>query len=567
MTTPAPTEPAQLEETIARVKAASPAFARLSIDDRVRLVEELREGYHKIAEASAIAACVAKGIDPQSPLAGEEWLAGPMTTLRNLRLTAEGLREVKRFGAPRLDRSAMRTLPDGRLVVKVYPPNALDGVLLAKHLGEVYMQPGVTAENVSEHQARFYKKPHDGKLCAVLGAGNVNAIPPTDCLYKMFVEGDTVVLKMNPVNAYLGPLLEQAFQAAITRGFFAVVYGGAEVGGALVNHRLVDEVHITGSDKTHDFIVWGPPGPEADARKARNEPLLKKVITSELGNITPVLLVPGPWSDDELEFQALDVAGMVTNNASFNCTAAKLLVTPRTDERRRFLELLARALAKAPPRAAYYPGAEVRWKQFTDDRPGLQLVGHAGPGELPWAIIPDVDLSKTGDRVFSQEPWCAVLSEVSPAATDPAAFLEEAVKLCNEGVWGTLAATLLVHPKTLKDPVLGQAVEKAIRDLRYGSVCVNTWAGATFALGQTPWGPHPSSSLQNIQSGRGFVHNSYMLEDIEKCVLRAPAKAFPISPWFPGHRTVDVLAKRLCELEVEPSWLKVPGIAAAAMRG
>ncbi len=96
---------------------------------------------------------------------------------------------------------------------------------------------------------------------------------------------------------------------------------------------------------------------------------------------------------------------------------------------------------------------------------------------------------------------------------------------------------------------------------------LNTWAGAVFALGSAPWGGHPSATLQDIQSGRGWVHNSLMLEGIEKMVLRAPAKAAPIHPWFPGHRTADKLGRRLTEFEAAPSWLKIPGIATAGLGG
>ena len=114
---------------------------------------------------------------------------------------------------------------------------------------------------------------------------------------------------------------------------------------------------------------------------------------------------------------------------------------------------------------------------------------------------------------------------------------------------------------------MSAAVEKAIRDLRYGAVAVNTWPAAVFALGSLPWGGHPSVSPQDIQSGLGWVHNTYMFEDIEKAVLRAPAHpASRPSPWVPGHRGVATLGRRLADFELAPSWLKVPGIAAAAMR-
>ncbi|MBX5481254.1 MAG: aldehyde dehydrogenase [Myxococcaceae bacterium] len=561
----APTPFEQLDDVMKRVKDGSRAFVKLSIDERIALAKQMRQGYREVAEASVRAACEAKGIPFDSPLSGEEWLAGPMVTIRNLRLLCESLEQIKTHGVPRIDPSWIRTLPDGRIAVRVYPANGMEGMLLAKHTAEVYMQPGVTAENLKDHQASFYKNPHGGRLCVVLGAGNVNSIPPTDAVYKMFVEGTVCVLKMNPVNEYLGPLIERAFKLAIDRGFFAVVYGGADVGRYLVEHPLTDEVHITGSDKTHDLMVWGPPGPERDARKQRNEPLLKKEITSELGNVTPVIVVPGPWSDSELQFQADNIAGMVLNNASFNCNAAKLLTVPKSwPLRGRLLDLVEQSLRKGHVRKAYYPGAEERWKQFTEGRAGVRLVGNPKQGELAWAIIPDVDPANADDCVFNQEPWCAILSETAVEGDDAPTFLDRAVKFVNERVWGTLAVSLIVHPKTQTEH--GEAVEKAIRDLRYGSVVVNTWAGAVFGLGSTPWGGHPSSTLQNIQSGRGWVHNTYMLEGIEKCVLRAPHKASPISPWFPGHRTVHKLAQKLCDFEMAPSWLKIPGIASTALR-
>jgi len=162
---------------------------------------------------------------------------------------------------------------------------------------------------------------------------------------------------MNPVNAYLGPLFEQAFAQAIRRNFLAVVYGGAEEGSYLAHHIGIDEIHLTGSDRTYDSIVWGAPGPERDARKARNSPLLSKPVTAELGNITPVLVVPGPYTEKELAFQAESVAGGVAYNASFNCNSPKMLVTPMGwNSRQRLLTAIERSLGATPVRRAYYSG-------------------------------------------------------------------------------------------------------------------------------------------------------------------------------------------------------------------
>src|SRR6185503_11752323 len=134
----------------------------------------------------------------------------------------------------------------------------------------------------------------------VLGAGNVGSIPALDTLHKLFIEGQVVILKMSPVNEYLGPIFEEVMKPLIDQGYLAIVYGGAEVGSQLCNHPQVDEIHITGSDRTHDTIVWGRDKAERERRRSLHQPLLAKPITSELGNITPVVVVPGAYSDTEL---------------------------------------------------------------------------------------------------------------------------------------------------------------------------------------------------------------------------------------------------------------------------
>src|SRR5262249_44912597 len=114
-----------LEATVGRVKDASSRFARLNLVEGVHLLRSMREGYFSIAEESVLAACRAKGIDPRSSIAGEEWLSGPLIVIRNLRLLEEALQDVQREGIPRISKSQLRTLPDGRLAVKVFPSGAL----------------------------------------------------------------------------------------------------------------------------------------------------------------------------------------------------------------------------------------------------------------------------------------------------------------------------------------------------------------------------------------------------------------------------------------------------------
>jgi aldehyde dehydrogenase (NAD(P)+) len=95
---------------------------------------------------------------------------------------------------------------------------------------------------------------------------------------------------------------------------------------------------------------------------------------------------------------------------------------------------------------------------------------------------------------------------------------------------------------------------------------VNVWAGYGFGFGTTPWGAFPDSTLADVQNGRGFVHNTLMLEAVEKAVIRHPARTFPKPPYFPSHRTAHRLGRRLVDLETR-GWVAMPGVVAAGVGG
>src|ERR1039457_3436730 len=557
----------QMDAGIARLREGAKTFAKLSLDQRIVLVNAMQQGFVRVAKRMVQAGCKAKGITLAKPEEAEEWSTGPWGVVRQLRLIRESLVGLKHSGNTPIG-PVGRTIDD-RLSVRLFPGNAVDGMLFKNISAEVHMQAGVTVESLERERARFYRQPdHDGRVMLVLGAGNIAAIAPMDVISKMFNEGKVVLLKMNPVNAYLGPYIEEAFAEAIRQNFLAVVYGGADEGRYLVYHRDIDEVHITGSDKTHDNIVWGPAGPERETRMQRHEPLLKKPITSELGNVSPFIVVPGPYSDKELRFQAEDAATSFLMNASFMCCAAKMLVLPKdwvgSDV---FIRALQEICAKVPPRKAYYPGAEDRWLKLTTGRAQVKHVGNAMSGSLPWTFISGLDPNARDEPLYTQEPFCSVISETRVGSADPVEFLERAEDFCNNKLWGTLNANLLVHPQSLKDPRISQAVERAIVKLRYGVIAVNAFIGMPFVFAAPPWGPYPGSTPEDIQSGSGFVHNTSMLEGIEKTILRAPLTTFPKPGYFASHRTTHRMMPKIVAMEESASWAKVPGIVFNAMRG
>ena len=280
--TPAATSQSRLETIVARLRDGARNFSKLSLDQRVQLARSMQAGYLRIARASVEAACAAKGIPLGTPLEGEEWSLGPWFVVRHLRLIRQSLLAIKHTGNTPIGQVG-RT-PNQRLAVQVFPAGSIDATLFMGVRVDVHLQSGVVVEEMNSSRAHFYKNPdHEGRVVLVLGGGNINAIPTLDVLTKMFNEGKVCILKMNPVNAYVGPYIEEAFADAIRQDFLAVVYGDAGEGTYLANHPAIDEVHLTGSDRTFDQIVWGSPGPERDARKAQRRPLLQKPVTARAG--------------------------------------------------------------------------------------------------------------------------------------------------------------------------------------------------------------------------------------------------------------------------------------------
>jgi hypothetical protein len=167
--------------------------------------------------------------------------------------------------------NAVHTRPDGQVVVDVFPVTGYDRLLLNGYKAQVWIEPGVSGAQTRKDAAKMYRGvgyDHPG-VCLVLGAGNLGSITTLDVLDQLYAHGRVCVVKMNPVNDYLGPFYEKIFSEFVSRGWLRFVYGGADAGGYLAHHRKTDSIHMTGSATTYDAIVWGTDA-EIVTRKGAN---------------------------------------------------------------------------------------------------------------------------------------------------------------------------------------------------------------------------------------------------------------------------------------------------------
>jgi len=541
---------AAVDAAIEAVSAGSRTWSLLSVRQRQTLMRRLRATVGAVAAEWADVASTAKGLEPGHPLRGEEWLSGPYAAVVALDAYADTLGAVARGQSP-IARAKLRSAPGGRTVVPTSPLSAIDHVILSGYTTEVWLQPGVTASEARRTAGLAQLRPTEpGGVGVVLGAGNVASIPFLDVLYELLSANRTVVLKVNPTQDPLVPVFERALAPLIEPGFLRIVRGGGDVGAYLTRHPSIAHVHITGAESTFRAIV----------------PALKAPITAELGGVSPIIVVPGKWSKADLRFQAEHIVTMRLQNSGHNCIAGQVVILSSDwPQRDAFLRELRAAYDRAPRRPVWYPNSDAKLDAARDAYPDAAW---CGDGTRALVITSDDDR----DAVQQTEYFAPVLGVVSLPGTDQP-FVDEAVVHANEHLVGTLGANVIIDPDTQRR--LGAGFERSIADLRYGTVAVNAWTAFGFLTPTATWGAFPGGTLEHAPSGIGVVHNAFLLDRVERTVVRGPFRPFPRSirtalsslragrlgglsvlpkpPWFVTARTGAVVSEGLTRFRIDGS--------------
>ena len=551
----------ELDTAVSALTAGAAVWAAMSLKQRIAILEATHAAIAEAAGEWAEAAIVAKST-PRGPLEGEEWLTGPYAALAGFGAVIESLRKMAAGKSP-ADGLRSRTAPGGRTAFRMLPGNLYEYNLFHGFKGEVWLTPGVSADQARSTAGLGARQlGENGGIGLVLGAGNISSIGPLDVLYELVAYNRVSVLKLNPTFGGLLPAYEKAFSPMIKAGLVRIVNGGAEAGSYLTQHPGIGHVHITGSAITHDMIVWG------SVTGKGGTPRLAKPITSELGGVSPIIVVPGQWSEADLRFQAEHVATQRLNNSGHNCIAGQALIVSRDWEQKdEFLAALRQVLAETPARTPWYPG--------TDRKLSLARESYPAAEEINGRTLIEVSESTSQD-LLTTEYFGPVLGYTALPGTGEE-FLRAAVGFANDRLAGSLGASLIVAPADRK--AMGTAFDDAIADLRYGTIGVNAWSAVGFLVPTLSWGAYPGNTLEDVGSGIGIVHNSHLLADVERSVVYGPFRPFPRSvrggeialfpkpPWFITAKRAKEVATRLTAFSARPGWGKLPGIFNQAFRG
>ncbi|MFW0783521.1 aldehyde dehydrogenase family protein [Gordonia sp. CPCC 206044] len=553
-----PVEHDELDRMIGELEVGARAWAATTLYDRAALMIRTHTTVRDAAQEWAQTALRIKKTPPS--VAGEEWLAGPYITMATLTETARTLATLAAGRGP-LDDVPITAAPGGRIALQLLPVGAQEKLLLNGFSGEVWMPPGTDAEQARAAAGLAARHPdRNGGVGLVLGAGNVTLIGPLDAIYQLVAYNRVSVLKLNPTFHDLLPVYQKAFAPLIKRDLLRIINGASEIGAYITNHPDIAHVHITGSGATHDAIVWGT-GPEAERRRTAHQPLLRTEITSELGGVSPIIVVPGKWSAADLRYQAENVATQKLQNCGHNCIAGQAMIMssswPQAEE---FLDAIRRVFDRLPPREVWYPGSERRMAQAEHTYPRAER--HCG------RLLVKVDDS-TSDELFHTEYFSPVLGYTTLPGSG-IDFLRAAIGFANERLTGTLGASILVAPRDRRK--MGPGFTEALAELRYGTIGVNCWSATGYLAPALPWGAFPGNAIDDVGSGIGFVHNTRLIANPERVVVTGPFRPFPRS-WFGGESSMapplpylvtskanTSSAKALTHYAAHPGWGSIPQV-------
>ena len=553
-----------IDQSLEILAAQKDECLRVGVGARLQLLEGIRERLYPLRDEWVSKSISERGWSEDIFHTGFEWGA-VACILRGIRVLEATLKDIQRNGRP-VNQCKLRVGDNDQVVARVFPQNFYDRALFMQTTADIYMEPGFSMADVEAGWAKIYHgEGQTGRICLMLAAGNSAQITPLGLMHKLFVENEVVILKTNPVNAYLTPFLEVAFAEFIQKGWLQIVSGGIEEGAYLCQHEVVDSIQLTGSDKTFEAIVYGV-DKEGKLRKEEKRPLRHKPIQAELGAVSPIIVVPGQWSKKDIALQAELIVSWLVSNGAFNCLTPRVLITHKEWlQRDALLQAVRRVFNATPSVNAFYPGARDRYETFLAAHPEMEQYGTEGNGRLPWGFIPSLPPENGNDICFTAESYCGILADVPLSAEDSVQYLAKATDFSNERLWGNLSMTMIFDQKALKDPQMERAFNHALATLCYGTIGVNFSIPMAYFLAVTPWGAYPGNTPQNIQSGIGFTNNFLMFEKPQKSIIQAPFRKM-VEPVRVGSKNMVAFGRDLVDYEANPSLRTFGKVTMAAMK-
>lgn len=511
-------------------------WANTSVLERLHLLEQVRHNLKTHGDELASSDAEMKnGLMGEALFGPAESKVATVVPIANTLSAAIELYEALAKGEM-LAPQGVEPVGDGHRI-QVFPATAKEKIMAGGQKAYVY----VTGE---PKQVRPMDK--SAGIIAVLGAGNYSS--SLEMVKAMFFDNCAVVHKPHHLNQKTDEVWATIFAPLVEIG--ALSFCDADQGRDLTQDSRIDKIYFTGGTGT------------AEAIQAASS----AELVSECGGNNPCLIVPGirPWTDKEIEHQAVQIATTAKLNGGAVCGRPQSIITSkRWPQREQFLTALRVAISETTPAAGtYYPGSDKVWEGFAEAYPDAEILqpeqGKYQSGKFMFITGVEED-----GYAVNNEAFCQIINEIPlDVAAEPEAFLRYAVDFCNSKLHGTLGACLLVDEDTRKQHQ--NAVSQAVADMHYGGITVNTMPPFVFLSPYLTWGGNEQREGQPFVSGHGNFGNLLGFENIEKSVIED-------SFMSPGHMinrskaAFDTLSNGMARYAVDPSWMNLTRLVGGAM--
>ena len=525
-----------VDRNISTLRLNSQAFSKIENILLSDMFDECIQNIKSIAYFWATIGADNKGIKG-TVAEGEEWLGGPFASTIALQYYIDFLRNNTVITEDLIN--------DNK--IHIFPNKPIEKLLFPFITADMHFSKNMSKSDIINSRGFGTRLGFKNGISLILGAGNVSSIPLLDTIYDMVVNRHCILLKLNPVNEYLKPVFEKVFENFISRGFMVVTTGDINVSSYMTAHSGITNMHLTGSDKTYENIVYGSTLNEKDKGKKTLSKKNKKPFTTELGNVTPFIIHPGKWTTSEIKYQARKIVTAKLNNNGFNCIAAQVIVLPKNwKQSQQLVEAIKKQLATEKDRLAYYPNSTETLKRLKSNKTIFQ------ENDLTCAtphLTKDLDLN---DYYEKNEVWSSTLFFKYLEHDNDLDYVNKAISYVNQDVWGNLGVAVLIKKhdsKKVKD-----ITKNYVDNLKYGTIAINEWPALGFIIPTMPWGGYPGNKDSDIQSGQGYVHNAYFFESPLKGVLYSKFKLPIVDPvWFTSNKKGSKVFKYLTYYQIENS--------------
>ena len=526
-----------VDRSISTLRLNSEQFSQISNEELADMFQDCIQNIKTIAYFWATVGADNKRIK-DTIAEGEEWLGGPFASTIAFQYYIDYLKNVSQNLTEEL-------IEDNK--IKIFPNKDIEKLLFPFVTAEMHFSKNMSHTDILQARGFGNRLGFKKGITLILGAGNVSSIPLLDTIFDMVVNRHCILLKLNPVNEYLKPVFDKVFEDFINKGFMVVTTGDINVSSYMTNHSGVTNMHLTGSDKTYENIVYGKTLNEKDKGKKTLPKINKKPFTTELGNVTPFIVHPGKWSTAEIKYQARKIVTAKLNNNGFNCIAAQVIVLPKNwKQTEKLVNAIKNQLALEKDRFSYYPNSTETLQLLKKDKTISQ------ENDLSCAtphLTKDLELN---DFYENNEVWSSTLFFKYLDYDGDADFEHKAISYVNEKVWGNLGVAVLI--KNHDNKKNKATTKNYVDNLKYGTIAINEWPALGFIIPTMPWGGYPGNKDSNIQSGQGYVHNAYFFESPLKGVLYSKFKLPLIDPvWFTSNKKGAKVFKNLTYYQIENS--------------